>query len=764
MPSLSWIHRVKKLAAGWTGWSPGGPGAHVTVGGRSNTRAHNLAPTRLEPRRVLSASIQSLVVPQFAVEGETVEVSADVSGGAESGGVSLEFDWTITRDETVIAQGDTRDFSFVAPDEGDYGVSLTVTDTSKVEDFDTKSAEVRVKNLPPTIENLSATNTGEGQSTVLTGTISDPGVEDSFTLRIIWGDPLSPNNVQTFDLDNPSDGISFDPETRVFSIEHRYLDDNPTGQPGAAYQIAAAVVDNGGARGSEVTTVTVKNVAPKISGLAAAPISENQTTTLSGRISDPGELDTFTLKINWGDPRSPNNIETFDLANPPAGSTFDRETGEFTVQHRYLDDPLGDESAYIVSLSVEDDDGGTRDAITKVEVANEPPLLGPLAAIDIRENETTTLTGTISDPSSLDTLELEIDWGDPDSPGNSQVVDLANPGAGVTFDPETGAFAIEHRYLDDNPTGISGAEYTISVTARDDDGGKDYQSTKVAVANVAPRLDDVSAVDINENGVTTLSGKIIEPGTRDALTLHVYWGDGDMDEVMLAAGATEFSVQHRYLDDQPGDTPDTYTIRMTLVDDDLDQAMDAVTVGVKNLPPVITPVEDIKIDEGQKLVLDVPIFPMEPVSPLDVDEPTYDAGPMAEVGATRAVTFTDAGTLDTHAATVDWGDGTPRQDLAISSTEGGFSLAGHHTYADNGVFTVNIEVVDDDGGQATRTFEVIVNNVAPTVSLVDLDTPFVMFEGDTFTIDEIATFSDPGFNNIPGQRRRRTFDPFEGDL
>jgi len=85
-------------------------------------------------------------------------------------------------------------------------------------------------------------------------------------------------------------------------------------------------------------------------------------------------------------------------------------------------------------------------------------------------------------------------------------------------------------------------------------------------------------------------------------------------------------------------------------------------------------------------------------------------------GATlnRALTFTDPG-ADTWTATVDYGDGTeiatiPGADL----TDHAFDLA--HTYTDNGVFTVLVNVSDGDGGTATDTFRVTASNLPPTAN------------------------------------------------
>ncbi|HEX6911291.1 MAG TPA: DNA/RNA non-specific endonuclease, partial [Longimicrobium sp.] len=68
-----------------------------------------------------------------------------------------------------------------------------------------------------------------------------------------------------------------------------------------------------------------------------------------------------------------------------------------------------------------------------------------------------------------------------------------------------------------------------------------------------------------------------------------------------------------------------------------------------------------------------------------------------------AGSFTDPG-ADSWTATVDYGDGSGAQPLALSGT--GFTLS--HTYAAAGEFTVTVTVTDDDGGASNATAVVTV--------------------------------------------------------
>lgn len=103
--------------------------------------------------------------------------------------------------------------------------------------------------------------------------------------------------------------------------------------------------------------------------------------------------------------------------------------------------------------------------------------------------------------------------------------------------------------------------------------------------------------------------------------------------------------------------------------------------------------------------------------------PTVDAGPDQAVKTgtttTLAATFADPGVLDTHTATIDWGDGTV-EPSTVTQANGSGTVSGAHAYINEGLYTVKVTVKDDDGGEGTDTLMVKVDGHAPSCVLTAL--------------------------------------------
>lgn len=102
--------------------------------------------------------------------------------------------------------------------------------------------------------------------------------------------------------------------------------------------------------------------------------------------------------------------------------------------------------------------------------------------------------------------------------------------------------------------------------------------------------------------------------------------------------------------------------------------------------------------------------------------------------ATVLASFADPGVLDTHVASIDWGDGGPD---STGITPASLAAGVDHVYGDNGTYAVTVSVADDDGGVGTDEVDVVVGNLDPTVTIDVSDA--VSFPGGDHLVVEAGT-------------------------
>jgi hypothetical protein len=425
----------------------------------------------------------------------------------------------------------------------------------------------------------------------------------------------------------------------------------------------------------------------------ATTTNEDGFTTLTGTINDPGSLDNFSITVNWGDTRSPNNQETFTV-----GRTF-------TLSHQFLNDnPSGTPSDnYTIGLQVNDGDGGSSNSATQLQVDNvAPQLVDVVVTPTIDENGVVTLTGTYIDVGRLDGHTLLVDWKDPNNglisrfelpplenfPAGGTTIQIGDrfpsvtPGDNTTLevvDTESSSvsFRVVHQYLGDGSAPGNNTSFDVSeiaVTVLDPDQGQDTVTTSVTINNVAPVVSLQALSPITENGTVTLSGTFTDIGLLDSHRVTINWDDVNDQVASIINLPAIYNVNKsnglrtQWL--SPGDTFQSTSAH------DLDTILRVDTVDLLSGVITFTVSHQYRNDgaaPGNATMSDTSTIR---VSVSDADQGSNTASTALTVNnqaprfsgvaitpsinendvATLEGTVTDIGLLDGHVLTIDWAD------------------------------------------------------------------------------------------------------------
>ncbi|HRM67977.1 MAG TPA: PKD domain-containing protein, partial [Thauera phenylacetica] len=321
-------------------------------------------------------------------------------------------------------------------------------------------------------------------------------------------------------------------------------------------------------------------------------------------------------------------------------------------------------------------------------------------------NDAPALQAGADDTAAEGTLfDHAITLGDPDPDTHLITVDWGDGSAPTQYSTSDAVFNIWH-YFPDN------GSYTVTVTANDQAGqgnSVETDSFEVVVSNVAPDLTLFGNATVEQNLPYTLTlGSVYDPGDDTVSEYRIDWGDGTPVQV-IAAGDLPANRELVHTYTSTGDR----TISVTLVDEDGTHAgVDTQLVQVSAPAEVLTvnAGADLTVNEGQFFVPSISF-----ADPTDTDP---------------------AGRL----YTIDWGDGNTSSGRTFNPS----ALGVGHTYADgDATYTVTV-TVDDDGAQSgSDSFEVTVNNVAPTLNLTGGGS---VAEGALYTL--AISHSDPGADTI----------------
>ena len=236
-----------------------------------------------------------------------------------------------TSDPTVLSAGVTGfDASHVYADTGTYSVVLTLADSAG--HTVTANASVSPTNVAPVVDSLSFSpgSVVDHQTLTLSGSFTDPGTADTFTLTVEWGDGTSSTD-------------SLAAGARSFSATHAYNAAGPV-------TIKATVADRDTGRSSSSADLVVlsSNHAPANLSLAATASGAN--VMVDATFTDPDALDTHDVSMSWGD-------------GATALQTLAAGTTTFSASHLYAAS-----GTYTVTATVADPANTSATATTQVVV------------------------------------------------------------------------------------------------------------------------------------------------------------------------------------------------------------------------------------------------------------------------------------------------------------------------------------------------------------------------------------------------------------
>jgi autotransporter-associated beta strand protein len=291
---------------------------------------------------------------------------------------------------------------------------------------------------------------------------------------------------------------------------------------------------------------------------------------------------------------------------------------------------------------------------------NTPPTLNSLTTSPstIPEGSSVNLSGSFSDPDTLDTHTVQIDWGD------NTTTTLGPLAAGVT------SFASTHTYDDNLP---ANAPYTVTVTVIDSNNESASGTTQVTVTNVAPTVTINGAPATGPEGTPiNLTSTVTDPSSADTQEGFIFqWTVTKTRGGTTTIFATGTASTLSFTPDDDG----IYLVSLQATDKDGGVGTDSVTITVTNVPPQVSSQPDQAAPEGVARDFNLGSF-------------------------TAATVINGPWTV-----TVSWGDGTSTTFQVITP---GTLPPQSHAFAAESTYGVSVTVRDKDGGTGTGSFHVLV--------------------------------------------------------
>ena len=226
-------------------------------------------------------------------------------------------------------------------DNGEYRIRFTVTDSTA--HSNTATTTIIVSNIAPTGTFIAPTQTNEGGSYV-----------------------LSVSNVSDVSTDFPTVQLALDCGDGGGYQSVAITGSLTCAAPNDVIRTARAQLrDKDGGVTEYARQVTIVDVAPTVTVLSApAGIADKTTYTISFKFSDPGLLDSWAYRIDWGDGTSSALV------------SVTTQGGTLSASHKYQIDRRGGNKSqtFVVTIRVNDNGGAVGTATSAVVVTGNGAL------------------------------------------------------------------------------------------------------------------------------------------------------------------------------------------------------------------------------------------------------------------------------------------------------------------------------------------------------------------------------------------------------
>jgi large repetitive protein len=655
-----------------------------------------------------SADVNDLAV--VATGGYTVNSQENVSTGpvtvatfTDPGGpealtdYSASINWgdNTTSAGTISLSGTTftvqGSHTYTSP--GPFTITTTIT-------HENTAPQTAISNANSADQNLVATGgftftavEGQPSATQTVATFTDPGgaeAPSNYNAIINWGDngPTSAGTIT-------SNGSTF-----TVTGAHTYADEGN-------YTITVTVNENAPTTTTPQTVTSTATVSDlNVIATGGFPITATEGTVSAvqtvATFTDPGgveALSSYSASINWGDGTAPS-AGTISVA----GTTF-----TVSGQHTY-----GEEGSFTVTVTI-DHDTTTAQVVTDTATVADPnvAVTGGFSFASFEgTGSTTQAVAQFTDPGGAEPNSFDptgtinshyaatIDWGDgtPTTTGNITV--------------SGGVFTVSgsHTYAEEGSS-------TITTTVS-------HEATTPQTATSTATVTDLNVVATGGYAITAVEGAaspsqtvaaFTDPGGVEALSNYsavINWGDNTATTTgTIAVTGSTFTVSGSHTYAEEG----SYTITVTISHEGAATQSQVVTSTATVSDP------NVIATGGQ----------------------TITAVEGTAAGSQTVATFTDPGgpeALGFYSASINWGDNTTDTVGTITLSGNTFSVAGAHTYGEEGTFTITVTINHESTTPqiVTSTATVSDQNVAATGGFT-----YTAVEGTAAPAQTVAVFTDP---------------------